>query len=51
MKKMLFLLVPVALAACGHDERPIVVNPPPAQVVTPAPTVAQPAPVVVVPKP
>ena len=49
MKKALFLLAPLALAACGHDERPIVVNPPPAQVV--APSAAQPAPVVVVPKP
>jgi hypothetical protein len=49
MRKALWLLVPLALAACGHDERPIVVTPPPAQVVTPG-TAATPAPVVVVPK-
>jgi hypothetical protein len=48
MKKMLVLLVPVALAACGHDERPIVVNPPPAVVTTPAPVA--PGSVVVVPE-
>ena len=49
MRKALWLLVPLALAACGSDERPIVVTAPPAQVVTPG-TVVTPAPVVVTPK-
>jgi hypothetical protein len=29
MRVLLFaLLVPLGLAACGHDERPVIVNPP-----------------------
>lgn len=52
MRKALFLLAPLALAACGHDDRPVIVNQPPA-VVTPAPTITTPTPgtIVVTPKP
>jgi hypothetical protein len=32
------LFAPLALAACGGDDRPVVVNTPPSAVVTPAPT-------------
>jgi hypothetical protein len=46
---VLILFVSLVVAACGHDERPIVVNPPPQPqtVVVPAPSGQ--APVVVQP--
>ena len=47
MRKILFAaLAPLALVACGDDERPIVINtPPPAVAPAPAPsTVLVPAP-------
>jgi hypothetical protein len=46
----LILFVSLAVAACGHDERPVVVQPPPAQtVVVPTPPPNGQAPVVVTP--
>jgi hypothetical protein len=53
MRKILFAaLAPLALAACGDDDRPVVVNTPPAATVAPAPSTvlvpAQPQPPAVV---
>jgi hypothetical protein len=46
----LILFVSLAVAACGHDERPVVVQPPPAQtVVVPTPQSTGQQPVVVTP--
>jgi hypothetical protein len=39
MRKFLFAaLAPLALAACGDDDRPVVINTPPAATVAPAPS-------------
>ena len=55
MRRLLLcgVLAPLLLAACGRDERPVVVaTPQPAPtVVQPAPTVVQPAPAIVAPQP
>jgi hypothetical protein len=36
-KLVLAVLAPLALVACGDDDRPVVINTPPAATVTPAP--------------
>lgn len=46
----LLLVFPLALAACGHDERPVVVNPPPASTVVVPPANSGEAPVIVTPR-